>query len=84
MAISNFYSVPCVAAGFFDSNNDNYTGNLPEQPSDYTPDTEWTPILFDQSHLVAGSFGIDSWGTLPMLDGFDDSLKIVTYDDARL
>ena len=84
MAISNFYSSPCVAAGFFDSNSDNYTGNLPECPSDYAPDTEWTPILFDQSDLVAGSFGSDRWGTLPRLDGFDDSLKIVTYDDARL
>lgn len=84
MAISNFYSSPCVAAGLFDSNSDNYTGNLPEPPSDYTPDLEWTPILFDQSHLVAGSFGIDSWGTLPEPGGSQDSLKIVTYDDARL
>lgn len=84
MAISNFYSSPCVDAGLFDSSSDSYIGNLPEQPSDYPPDTEWTPILFDQSHLVAGSFGSNSWCTSPSPDDFDDSLKIVTYDDARL
>lgn len=57
---------------------------MPDLPPDYSPDNNWTPILFDQSHLVAGSFGIDAWGTVPDLSGFGDSLKIVTYDDARL
>ena len=85
MAISNFHSRTCVDAGFFSSNDGIYTGSIAERPSDSSyPDYEWTPILFDQDHLVAGSFGINAWGTGPNLDNFDDSLKIATYDDAYL
>ena len=85
MAISNFHSRTCVAAGFFSSNDGIYTGSIAERPSDSSyPDYGWTPILFDQDHLVAGSFGINTWGTGPNLEDFSDSLKIVTYDDAYL
>ena len=72
-----------MSADLFDAVG-SYTGNIPDLPPEYPPDSGRTPILFDQSHLVAGSFGIDKWGTAPDPSGFNDSLKIVTYDDARL
>lgn len=84
LAISNFYSRTSISANYFDLGDGTYTGNLPEQPSDYPPETERTPILFDQNHLIAGSFGVRNWGTSPDPSSFEDSLKIVTYDDARL
>lgn len=43
-----------VEAGDF-SNLGDYSGTIPGLPSGYSPGTDYSPVLFDQSHLVAGS-----------------------------
>lgn len=91
LAISNYYSGEDVNADLFtlddgSGGDGGYRGIIEPPPSSYYPEWNHTPILFDQDHLVAGSFGIGAWGTGPdnTPGSYKDSLRIVTYDDARL
>ena len=90
LAISNYYSGRDVDADLFvlqDSDSGGgYIGTVEQPPSSYSPEDGHTPILFDQDHFVAGSFGIQAWGTEPdnSSGSYNDSLRIVTYDDAQL
>ena len=88
LAISNYYSGRDVGDNLFDFQNGSgvYKGTINQPPSSYPPEEGRTPILFDQDHLVAGSFGIESWGTVSSESQSDyvDSLRVVTHDDAKL